>query len=203
MLSSNADENKKIDIVEEYEEISHEFDKDLEDKENENIPAISLALKNGIRAFGNITSWLSIVLILSIIVQVSGRYIFHINSIALEELQWHLYAIGVVIGLSYAMVNHSHVRVDILRVNFSEKLQRKIEIVGILFLMFPFIFIVVDYGWDLAAEAYRVGERSDAVEGLSHRWIIKAFIPLSFFLLGLAALARLIRYVSYLMKGAK
>ena len=199
MLSINPKDNKEIDFIDEFEEASHHFDEELVQKEN--IPVISLILDKIVLAVGNAVSWLSVVLILAIVTQVLSRYVFNVNFIALEELQWHLYAMGVMFGLSFAMANHSHVRVDIFRANFSEKTQRIIEIIGILFLMVPFIYIVIDFGWDLAAEAYRVGERSDAIEGLPHRWIIKSVIPISFFLLFLATSARFIRYTKSLLGG--
>lgn len=201
MLHNDIEKNKDIDVLDEYEEISHHQEE--ENVIEENIPAISLALDKFVKAIGDLTSWLSVALIAIIMIQVVSRYAFSVNFIALEELQWHLYAVGVMVGLSYAMVNHSHVRVDILRAGFRERTQRKIEIFGILFLMIPFIFVAIDYGWDLAAEAYRVGERSDAQDGLPYRWIIKSVIPLSFGLLLLATLARLIRYTKYVVKGGK
>ena len=201
MLNINPKKNKDIDFIDEYEEITHHFDEEPA-QQKENIPVVSLMLDKFVQYVGNAISWLSVVLILVIVIQVVSRYAFNTNYIALEELQWHLYAIGVMFGLSFAMVNHSHVRVDIFRANFSEKTQRIIEIIGILFLMLPFIYIVIDFGWDLAMEAYRVSERSDAIEGLPHRWIIKSVIPISFFLLFLATSARFIRYIKYLFKGA-
>lgn len=198
MLNINPKKNRDIDVLDEYEEISHHFDE--ENIKKEDIPTVSLMLDKFVLTVGNVLSWLSLVLIFIIMAQVISRYAFNANFIALEELQWHLYAVVMMVGLSYAMVNHSHVRVDIFRAGFSEKTQRKIETLGILFLMLPFIYIVIDYGLDLAIEAYRVGERSDAIEGLPHRWIIKAVMPLSFFLLFLAAMARYIRYAKYLLK---
>ena len=41
--------------------------------------------------------------------------------IELEELQWHLYAIGWLVGLSSTYVVDSHVRVDVLTDNMGYK----------------------------------------------------------------------------------
>ncbi len=56
----------------------------------------------------------------------------------------------------------------------------------------PFIYLMVDQGYDYFYESWRVNERSDSPTGLPARWALKAVIPASFILLGVAALARLI-----------
>jgi len=188
------------DPVHEFDEISHTYESQKNEK-IENLPNICKVLDKIIFKIGAIISWLSPVLIAVIVIQVFIRYTFSINFIQLEELQWHLYATIVMFGLSFAMVNHSHVRVDILRAHFSPRLQRKIEILGIVFLMIPFIFIVIDFGYDLAAEALRVNEGSNSPEGLPYRWIIKSVMPISFILLLITSISRIIRHVSFLFKG--
>jgi TRAP-type mannitol/chloroaromatic compound transport system permease small subunit len=185
-----------------YDDITHTNEKDII-LSNEEIPKICKILNTFVFKVGTAISWLSIVLIFIVIVQVFLRYVFSINFIQLEELQWHLYATIIMFGLSYAMVNHSHVRVDILRINFSSKLQRKIEIFGVLFLMIPFILIVINYGIDLTSEALRMSERSSSPTGLPYRWIVKSVMPISFSLLLIASISRVIRHVSYLVKGSK
>lgn len=189
-----------IDPVHEFEEISHTYESQ-KDERNEKIPNICKVLDSITYKVGAAVSWLSLVLIIVIVIQVLLRYLFSLNFVELEELQWHLYAIVVMFGLSFTMVNHSHVRVDILRVHFSARLQRIIEIFGIIFLMVPFIFIVIDYGYDLAYEAFRVNESSNSPEGLPYRWIIKSVIPVSFIFLLIASISRILRHVSFLLKG--
>lgn len=185
-----------------YDDITHTNEKDII-LSNEEIPKICKILNTFVFKVGTAISWLSIILIFIVIVQVFLRYVFSINFIQLEELQWHLYATIIMFGLSYAMVNHSHVRVDILRINFSSNLQRKIEIFGVLFLMIPFILIVINYGIDLTSEALRMDERSSSPTGLPYRWIVKSVMPISFSLLLIASISRVIRHVSYLAKGSK
>ncbi len=172
---------------------AHESEKDS--------PDICLKIDNFIFRLGNIISFLSVILIAVIIMQVISRYVFNVNSIAVEELQWHLYAVFIMFGISYAMVNNAHVRVDILRNNFSPKTQSIIEIFGLLFLTLPFVYIVMEYGLEFAQESYRTNERSNAVDGLSHLWIIKSVIPLSFMVLALATLSKLIHNINRIIKG--
>ncbi|PHR70665.1 MAG: C4-dicarboxylate ABC transporter [Arcobacter sp.] len=196
------DKDHIIETVRVYDEVSHKQELQSSLKA-EKIPKICTIIDSIIFKIGTAISWLSVFLIAIIVLQVFLRYAFNINLIQLEELQWHLYAGIVMFGLSYAMVNHSHVRVDILRIRFSTRLQRQIEVVGILFLMVPFMFIVIDYGLDMTMEALRINERSTSPEGLPYRWIVKSVLPLSFILLLMASISRLIRHISFLFKGCK
>lgn len=170
-------------------------------KSLEDTPMICLKIDTFIFKLGNIVSLLALVLISVIIMQVISRYAFGINSISVEELQWHLYAVFIMFGLSYAMVNNAHVRVDIFRDGFSKKTQSIIEVFSLLFLTLPFIYIVVDYGFDFAMEALRINERSNAVDGLSNLWIIKSVMPLSFMILALATFSKLIHNINIIIKS--
>lgn len=157
-------------------------------------------IDNLIRAIGHIICWANGLLVAVIIAQVTLRYGFSNGKIVLEELQWHLYAVGVMFGLSYAQVNDNHIRVDIIHSRLSDRAKRIIEVIGILLFVLPFIYVVFYHSLDFVADAWRTGESSDAPDGLPYRWLIKAVIPASFALLGLASLSRLIRDLYLLVK---
>jgi len=165
-------------------------------------PSAPLAdkLDNVIRLVAHIMCWANGILIFVIILQVVMRYGFGQGLVVLEEMQWHLYAIAVMFGMSYAMVENAHVRVDILHHSFSERTKAVIEIMGILIFLLPFLWVIFHHSLDFVYEAWRLDAHSDAPTGLPHRWAIKAVIPLSFGLLMLAAVSRLIREFSLLAK---
>ncbi len=154
-----------------------------------------------IRKLGNLIAWTYVVLVLVIILQVVLRKGFSSGLIILEELQWHLYAIGVMFGLSYAQINNAHVRVDLVYGGLRIKSKRIIDVLGILFLVLPFIAVIFIHSLDFVADAWRINESSESPSGLPWRWAIKAVIPLSFGLLALAVVSRLIRDVVLLIRG--
>ena len=45
---------------------------------------------------------------------VAMRYLFHSGSVALQELEWHLFALIILLGASYTLKHDDHVRVDII-----------------------------------------------------------------------------------------
>ncbi len=172
------------DPVATFEQLSEHRDADRQ--------AVAVALDRFVLAVGHVVMWANVALILAIIAQVALRYLFDQNYPKLDEIQWHFYGLTTMVGLSYAMVKDSHVRVDVLHMTLRDSIKRVIEIVGILALLVPFLYLMVDQGYDYFAESLRVDERSDSPTGLPARWAIKAVIPISFVLLSLAALARLI-----------
>lgn len=165
------------------------------------IPIVD-ALNRFVRSIGHVMAWANVVLIGVIMAQVIMRYGFNHGMVALEELTWHFYAIAMMFGLSYAVTNDTHIRVDLIHMRLSPNTRHVIEILGIVFLLIPFIVIILDHSIGWVWQAYEIGESSQNPTGLSHRWIIKSVLPISFLLLLIAALARLIQSVLLLLHKA-
>ena len=167
--------------------------------ESTNAPAICQKLDRFVIKVGKVAAWSNCLLIAAIILNVVMRYVFGKGQVWLEEMQWHLYALAVMIGLSYSHARNSPIRVDILHQRFSTRTRAFWEIVGMVLFLLPWIVVMVWMGIDFWTESWRVNEGSDSPLGLPWRWIIKAVIPISFTLLGLAVLSRFISSVADLM----
>lgn len=139
--------------------------------------------------------WSSALLIAVIICNVIMRYGFHNGLILFEEIQWHLYAIGIMFGLSYAEMTNSQVRVDVVATMLKPKTVLKWEIFGAIVFVFPTIFVILFNSFDYVANSYALGESSSSPLGMPFRWLIKSAIPASFILLAMAVLARMIRNI--------
>jgi TRAP-type mannitol/chloroaromatic compound transport system permease small subunit len=126
------------------------------------------------------------------------RYAFGEGRIEFEEIQWHLYSAGFLLGLGYALQCDAHIRVDVLHERFSPTLKAWVELYGIVLLLLPFIALVLYYSVPFVAASYRLSEISNAPGGLPYRWAIKAMLPVGFLLLLLAVLSRLSRVWRFL-----
>lgn len=151
---------------------------------------------------GDAVSWVWLVLVAVIISNVILRYAFGAGRIEFEELQWHLYAVGFLSGLSYCMQANSHVRIDVLHERLRPRLQAWIELYGLLLLLFPFVSLICVYGVPFVADSFRNGEISPSPGGLPYRWIIKSALVGGFALLALAGVSRLTRVWAFLF-GAR
>ncbi|NLS14378.1 TRAP transporter small permease subunit [Vibrio sp. SM6] len=135
---------------------------------------------------GWLSSMLFLLLLINVTYDVVMRYAFNDVSIAFQELEWHLFSAVFLLGVPYAIKAGGHVRVDLFYERLSTKAQAIIDILGTTIFLIPFCLLVAFYGIDFAKESYLLGETSGDPGGLSHRWIIKAMIPLSFFLMALS-----------------
>tara|TARA_R110001583_G_scaffold195014_1_gene368492 strand:+ start:1270 stop:1896 length:627 start_codon:yes stop_codon:yes gene_type:complete len=160
--------------------------------------ALSRCLDRVLLVIGNAMSWTWIVLMAVIIINVVMRYLLDEGRIEFEELQWHLYSVGWLFGLSYCFIYDDHVRVDLIHDRLSLKSQAWIEFIGILFLLVPFICIVLVYSIPFIQYSWQVGEVSDSPGGLPYRWVIKSVLFIGFALLALATLSRLSRVCALL-----
>ena len=167
--------------------------------EANNAPAICQKLDRFVIKVGKVAAWANVFLIAAIILNVVMRYAFGKGQVWLEELQWHLYGFAVMIGLSYSQAKNSPIRVDILHQRFSTRTRAFWEIVGLVLFLLPWIAVITWMGVDFWTESWRVNEGSDSPLGLPWRWIIKAVIPISFTLLGLAVLSRFISSIADLL----
>lgn len=145
---------------------------------------------------GSLASCLNLFLVLIIVVQVTCRYFFGRGYIFLEELQWHLYSAAFLIGLSYAVTKDVNVRMNLLFVTYRPKTREWIDVIGIIFLTFPFVIVIFLHSLDFVKVSWVFGERSEAPFGLPYRWAIKAVIPISCVLLAIAGVARVMRAFS-------
>ena len=121
------------------------------------------------------------------------RYIFNEGSVALQELEWHLFDIIFLLGLSYALKHNKHVRVDILYVKMSAKSKEIVQIVTMIFFVIPLSLLIVWFSWDFTLQSFMQGEGSANPGGLCCRYIIKSFVIISFVLLMLQAVSKTIK----------
>ena len=148
-------------------------------------------------------SWVWIALIAVVVLNVTMRYLFGEGRIEFEEIQWHLYAIGFLIGLATCMDSDDHVRVDVFHDRLSLRSQAWIELYGLLLLFFPFVISVLIFSLPFVGYSFSIAEVSDAPGGLPFRWAIKSVLSLSMLLLIAGGVSRLSRVTSFLFGAPK
>ena len=154
------------------------------------------------RFFARIAGVLVITLSLLILYQAINRYLFNDSSVMIQELQWHIFDIIFLLGLSYTLQTDKHVRVDIFYASYSKKTKAIINIISQLFLILPFVIIILYTSQTLVEMSYLQGEISSDPGGLTHRYLIKAMILVGFLLLGLQSIAEVYKNIM-IIKEAK
>ena len=130
--------------------------------------------------FGQLSAYALIFLMTVTGLDVFMRYLLNQGSVAFQELEWHLFSIVFLLGSAYTLKCDQHVRVDIFfKSRFCSRRTRKlIDVLGTLFLLLPFCAVIVWSSGAFVLDALHYSETSPDPGGLTHRWIVKSFIPL-------------------------
>jgi len=149
---------------------------------------------------GRLIAWLVLILVLIIVYNSSMAALFSIGSVALQELQWHLFALIFLLGAAYTLKHDEHVRVDIIyQGRWMDKRRRAwVDLLGGLFLLIPFCLLIISASWTFVHDAYIFQEGSSDAGGLPFRFLLKSAIPVGFGLLMLQAIANSLSSFLYL-----
>lgn len=139
-------------------------------------------------------------LMLTILLNVTLRYVFRIGSIELEELQWHLNAVVVMSCLAWAYQRDRHVRVDALHNHLSARAKAAIEVLGVVLLLLPFLWFVTSSAWTTFGYSWALKEGSPMPSGLPARYIIKFVMAAGLSLLFLQGLSIAIKALATMIR---
>ena len=142
---------------------------------------------------GTLTAMLALILALLVGYDALMRYLFSEGSIALQEIEWHLFDIIFLFGLSYALKHDKHVRVDIFYANYSHEKKVIVQILSMLVLVIPFSLFFLSGALDMTVQAYIQNEISSDPGGLTHRFLIKGVLFIAFILLVIQAISEIIK----------
>lgn len=145
---------------------------------------------------GDFCGIIMVVMMLNVFYNVIMRYFFRSGSIGLQELEWHFFSIIILFGISYALKEDGHVRVDVIYDRLHPKTKAVINLAGAVVFLAPVSLLIATGSSGFVAEAFSSGEGSGDPGGLPYRWIIKGLIPLSFYLLLFVNLGFIIKNIN-------
>ncbi|MDR7149715.1 TRAP-type mannitol/chloroaromatic compound transport system permease small subunit [Hydrogenophaga palleronii] len=156
-------------------------------------------LATGIEGFidrlGSLTAWIALVMIGLVATNVILRYTLSLGSVWAQELEWHLLAALILLGMSHALQRGDNVRVDLFYARYSPRLKRVVDVISALLLIaVALAFIQLSLGY--VEQSRSIMEGSPDPGGIPYRWAVKALIPLGYGLLVLQQLAHLLRLLT-------
>ena len=147
-----------------------------------------------IDAVGRATLYMTLAMIGLVAVNVLLRYSLSFGSVWSQELEWHLLATIILLGMSYALQRGENVRVDVFYANFTPRAKFVVNLAsGVLTLAIALLFIKLSASY--VAQSWAIGETSADPGGIPWRWAVKGLIPLGFGLLALQTVGALMRLV--------
>ncbi len=142
---------------------------------------------------GAVFAWASFALVLVMATNVLLRYMYSLGSVWAQELEWHLLVPISLLGMSYALRHGEHVRVDIFFSGYSERTKLIIEIATSL-ASIALCVMVIYFSYFYVLQSWNNNEGSANPGGIDYRYVLKAFIPFGFALLGLQSFADLLKF---------
>ena len=152
---------------------------------------------------GKITAFLLFLMVLNVAFDVMMRYLFHNSSVGMQEMEWHLFAVIFLFGISVALKDEGHVRVDFLYERCTPRKRAIINIIGTLFFLIPFALLILCGSYAFVHDAYLTHEISEDPGGLPLRWLIKGMIPFSFGFLVFSAIGYILQNLRQYREAAK
>lgn len=149
-------------------------------------------------ATGRAVSWLTLAMVLVTIVIVVMRYVFEIGLIWLQETLIWLHAAVFMLGTAYTLQREEHVRVDIFYRDMSERRRAWVNLLGVIFFVFPMCAFFVWTAWDYVLSSWSIGEVSRNAGGLPF-----PFVPLLKSLLIIMPLAVMLQGISLLLQSVR
>ena len=150
--------------------------------------------------FSDVMGWiagaLNLLMLVNVFYDAIMRYFFSSGSIALQEMEWHLFAMVFLFGIAYGLKEDGHVRVDVLYDRFSPRRKAIVNIAGTVLFLLPLSVLIIEGSVWYVQEAYSSGEISGDPGGLRYRWLIKLVIPASFVFLVVSAAGFIIHNIN-------
>jgi len=149
------------------------------------------SIKQVVRICDRINEWIGsfivapavFLFILIIFSNVIMRYVFNTSFVFMAELEWHVFAFIFLMGAGFTLLHDGHVRVDIFYSIMDRKKQAYINFFGVLLFLLPSCYLVLTTTIPWVIVSYKIGEISIDPGGIPARFLLKAILPMGYFLM--------------------
>ena len=141
---------------------------------------------------GFICAIIVVLMSLNVFLVVVLRYLFGISFIWMQETYVWMHAYIFMLGAGFTYLNDDHVRIDIIYRNSSKLYKALVDSIGIIFLLFPFLYIIWNYSYPFVYKSWQMNEISREAGGLSMLYLLKLAILIFVILLSIQAIAKII-----------
>ena len=152
-------------------------------------------IDNLIERISDFLMLLLLTMIMMIFISVICRFFFNVNFIALQELIMYFHATIFMFGISYALKENSHVKIDVLYNSLNKRTQRVISIAGLVSFILPTALFIIYISIDMVTQSWMILEGSSEAGGLNLVFILKSLIPISGGLIFLQGISELIKHI--------
>lgn len=163
-----------------------------------------LAVSRGIDSFtnvlGNIALWVVAATVMVGAWNTFGRFIgpvvgTNMTSNLFIELQWYFFSLTYFLAGGYVLKHNGHVRVDIFYDSFNDKQKALVNILGTIFLLFPFCAMMITFAYPWVMQSWKILEGSPDPSGLP-RYPLKTMVVAGMGFLAMQGVSELIKNIA-------
>ena len=144
------------------------------------------------RYAGYLCAFLVVLMVVNVFLVVILRYLFGISFIWMQETYVWMHAYIFMVGAGFTYLNDDHVRIDIIYRNSSKLYKAIVDLVGNIFLLLPFLYIIWSYSFPFVLKSWQMNEVSREAGGLTMIYLLKLAILIFAFLLFIQVVSKII-----------
>jgi len=150
---------------------------------------------------GKAASWLIVLLMLVVCVEVFKRYILNAPTAFIYDINNMMYGTLFMMCGAYTLAQNGHVRGDFLYGSMKPRLQATLDLSLYILFFLPGIVALVYAGIDYAGDSWRIGEHSNVTADGPPVYHFKTVIPIAGALVLLQGFAEILRCIVCLRTG--
>ena len=150
---------------------------------------------------GKAASWLIIILMTVVCVEVFKRYIMNSPDAWIFDIDNMMYGTLFMLCGAYTLAQNAHVRGDFLYSSMRPRTQASLDIVLYIVFFIPGIAALIYSGWTFAGESWHINEHSNVTANGPPVYQFKAMIPLAGAFVMLQGFAEIVRAAVCLRTG--
>ncbi|MEX1081327.1 MAG: TRAP transporter small permease subunit [Halofilum sp. (in: g-proteobacteria)] len=142
---------------------------------------------------GQLGGWILFAAVAVVFLNTINRYAFEFSPVWVQELEWHLLAGCIALGLAFAWHHRDHIAVDVFSQYYSPKARQWMEFLVAVVIAIPVSIFIIKITLPYVGRSFDMMEGSPNPGGLPYRWIPRSFVVVGFALLLLEGIATAIR----------
>jgi TRAP-type mannitol/chloroaromatic compound transport system permease small subunit len=152
-------------------------------------------------AIGRAVAWLVLAVVLLQFALVVARYLFGLGSVWLTETVIYAHATLFMLAAAWTLHASGHVRVDVFYADASARTRARVDLIGALLLLLPFMLVLLWLSVPYAARSWAILEHSQEASGLPLVFVLKTLISLFALLMALQGIAQAIHAAAALSRS--
>jgi TRAP-type mannitol/chloroaromatic compound transport system permease small subunit len=145
------------------------------------------------RVTGMTVAWLIVPMVLSLVWEVTARYLFNAPTTWAYDMTFMLYGTFFMVGSAWTLQRGGHIRTDSFYANWTRRTQARVDLACYLIFFFPALAIFAWLGWEYFWKSFQQNERIVTSPWLPIVWPFKFMMPASAVLLLLQGISETVK----------